>query len=365
MPYTTGAKTYTAYEDMPKHRIVVLRNSSTDPFEVELANQDSEHLFGVTLTAAKAGELISVRPFDNDGTFEIESAGTIAHGSRVYVYDGTGRVNDEVRVPIVGRALNSATVGQVVTVALTKDMVYTLPAEDITIEDTGDHYTSDNVEGALQEVGTSIDTIESDITTIESTLTDLQDTKTIIEWFDFDDAVSAAGGGNGSPASSRLIPILSEYADPTGADAGKLYRQDLGSGYYGATYIRNIASGSLDTRDYYMSMNIRPRHKIHTAGAISFRLYASQESTAGSTHFHHRVTARGTASSFDVTPYSIIYLSGQSSAGWHTGVSFTAGQLSFDPSSFMVFMRIESDGTTNTTSFYGLEMTYETDINDL
>ena len=168
MPTTTGVRTFYASEDMPKGSVVSLvSSSSTTPMEVSLTTATQNEYAGVTETSALAGELVSVRPFDLNGTYEILSTGAIALGAKVYVdpNNNDGRINDIESDAFIGRAVTIGTaVNQLITVLCQKeDKVSTLPASDISIVDAGGYYTATDVEGALQETGDSIQTIDTSL----------------------------------------------------------------------------------------------------------------------------------------------------------------------------------------------------------
>jgi len=158
MSKTVGVKTYTAYQDMDVNRVVVLVDSSTTtPMEANYAGPGATQLLGVTVTAAQAGEVISVRPFDYNGTFSIQGAGTISKGNNVYV-SVDGKINDELQVAHVGRALTDGLTNETVEVScfIRDASDHVVPASSVIITDAGGYYTSDNAEGALQEIGADL-----------------------------------------------------------------------------------------------------------------------------------------------------------------------------------------------------------------
>jgi len=167
MAYVSGSQTFTAYTDLAINRIVrLVTGSATTPREVQYAATAAKDMLGVTLTSAKAGDLITVKPFNSEGSYEIETNGNIGNGNYVYGTSTGGYINDELTDLYIGRASHSATAGQIVTV-IYGEKEPSIEADEVLITDAGGYYTSDNVEGALQEVGLKNATQDSDISDLQ------------------------------------------------------------------------------------------------------------------------------------------------------------------------------------------------------
>lgn len=269
MAYTEGTVTYTANEDLQKHRVVrVVASSTTDPIGVTLASTTTTDCIGITETSAKAGELVSVRPFDDNGTYQIQSAGAIAKGSLVYIGDGDGRINDEEKAMVIGRALSDGATGQLVTVAMLHQEDTEVAAEDVTVEDAGDYFTGTNVEDVLQEVGEFEDNLTASqvaivdsaglytATDVEGALEEIADAaagyKAVEDFFTMDMAMQATGGGNPATAAGRLIGSTS---------SNDLFRELYGTGYYGMSRVSlsSVVTGASRTTYMYLPMQLRYR----------------------------------------------------------------------------------------------------------
>lgn len=157
--YTRGQTTFTAAEELEKHRLVrVKAGSITSPVEVEYT--DSGFVMGVTDEPAEAGELVSIRPLNLEGTYEFTSASdTIAVGSPLFVNTDArdGRVTDTDTGYFVGQATEAGTENEVIEVGGVVGVIGAGAAEDISIDDSVfNYFTSDNVNGALQELGATL-----------------------------------------------------------------------------------------------------------------------------------------------------------------------------------------------------------------
>lgn len=217
MPYTTGTKTFTAYEDITENRVVMLRTSSVEPTEVQLAHNDSADFYGISVTSADAGSLISIMPFDKDGTYQIESSGVITKGNRVYVSTtNDGRINDEETVTFVGVALTkSDAAGELVSVASVQEHVLS-DASDVTIVDAGGYYTSSNVEGALQEAGSDIDALETLTSALPAANVTIVDTGAYFSSSHVEGALQEVGADlNALPASNVTITDTADHYTST------------------------------------------------------------------------------------------------------------------------------------------------------
>jgi hypothetical protein len=80
--YNEGIKTYVAAEDLEQYRRVKINSSGT----AEYADDDTPG-DGVTLCRAESGEQVTVRHFNDAGTFEIESSGVLTCAAEAYAAD--------------------------------------------------------------------------------------------------------------------------------------------------------------------------------------------------------------------------------------------------------------------------------------
>lgn len=331
MAYTTGTNTYTAYEDIPANVVVVLRGSSDkSPMEVELASNDSPQLLGVSVTAASEGDLVTIQPFDSNGTYQIKSAGTIAKGSSVYVYSSNdGTINDEVRTAFVGKALNSGVVNELITVAFVMRDVsdHTINASDVDITDAGGYFVSDNVEGALQEIGETselhgaaigentgyigdLQDFDSNLTASQVALVDAGghytgteveaalaavgtglDSYRVADWQQFENTRFGAGGGNPPTATGALI-----------GSSTSGFKYVLNGAYYGNYRLES----STGTFTVYLVNTYRPTYKVILSAGEPFETDISYYGafTTGSAQVTSRITVCDDYNAKYSTPYT-------------------------------------------------------------
>lgn len=157
--YTRGQTTFTAAEDLEKHRLVRVKSgSATTPVEVEYT--DSGIVMGVTDESAKQGELVSIKPLNIEGTYEFEAAtgSSISVGDAVFINTDTrdGRVTDTNTGYYVGQSADTAVANEIFEVGGVVGVIGAADAGDVEISDPFDYFTSDNVEGALGELGNTL-----------------------------------------------------------------------------------------------------------------------------------------------------------------------------------------------------------------
>lgn len=156
---THGQTTFRAATDLAKFRLVRAKAGSlTVPVEVEYT--DNTIVMGVTDESARAGELVSIRPLNLEGTYEFEVVidSAIEQGTPLFIADdGTGRATDKDTGNFVGQAINAATTdGQIIEAGGVVGGIGSGAAEDVSILDSGAYYTDSNVEGALAQLGRTV-----------------------------------------------------------------------------------------------------------------------------------------------------------------------------------------------------------------
>lgn len=372
MAYTEGVKTYTAYEDIPAHRVVVFKSaSSTNPLEVQRAHNNSKHLVGVSVTSAKAGELISINPFSGSTTYEIESAGNFSAGDSLYIYTTNhGTVDNTVTETYIGTALEDGSAYQVCRVAI-DPMLESINASEVYIEDSGDYYTSVTVEGALQEVGEALegDKPASEIsivdaggyydeTNVEGALQDIGGTSitpvAVEEFFTMDTTYYGHSGGH--PADhdeERYIP-----------NDGPFLRRKLNGSRYGASYIQIQAVDTTEVETYYMQSMLRLKHKPYglTPGLddITIELLHLGEYTADSITVTRRVTLIGMDDEGTETAYSTVVIPQAATKSYMTLAEWDLSTITQDISDIQVFVKFEIDSLYAPIDFYGYKVSYKT-----
>jgi hypothetical protein len=371
MPYTTGALTYTAATDIEPYRVLnLVPSSTTDPMEVTYATKDDVSLLGVSKTAAKAGTLVSVDTFDKEGTFTIESAGNIAKGNRVYVtLLGQGRIDDEEEAVVVGLALEDGTIGKLipVTTIYSPADLNNIEAIDVSITDAGGYYTSDNVEGALAEVGESFDALTaSQVAIVDAggyyTGGDVEDALQQLgrgleftaeeEWFQFEHLRTTAGGG--------LPAGLADMGGIIAEDTGPIsYKMD--PGLYGNFYVQARAGTDGGGYGVRAAMPLRMREKVATeyAHLIYADIYYECPYTAGSFAMVVRLIANGPANQKHLSNYNSHIIDSESSPVYREIASINSGDLTFEPDYFTLFMRFDVTGDIDANmKLYGVRLRY-------
>jgi len=406
MSYTIGALTFTASEDIEAYRVLALVSSSTtDPMEVRYATNQDDELLGISKTAAKSGSLVTVEPFDRDGTYQITASGSIAKGNRVYVsIEGGGRINDESQVAFVGRALERGTVGRRITVAFIHKESSVVDASNVNIDDAGDYYTSGNVEDALQEVGGwhedltasevaivdagghyTSDNVEGALAEVGESFDELTASQVAIvdaggyytggdvenalqqlgrglefteeqEWFQFEHLRTTAGGG--------LPAGLADMGGIIAEDTGPLsYKMD--SGLYGNYYLQARAGTDGGGYGIRAAMPLRIREKIATeyAHLIYADIYYECPYTAGSLDMVVRLIANGTANRKYLSNYNSHSIDSESSPVYREIATINSGDITFEPDYFTLFMRFDVTGDIDANmKIYGVRLRYYSKI---
>lgn len=359
--YSTGIQTYLAYGDIAINRLVKIRvGSTTTPVEVELTDTDT--VIGVTQSAAKSGELITVKPIYEDGTILIEASGVVAKGNKVYV-STFGRINDEVTAFPIGMALDaSAAIGTSIPIALTKIADGTIEAADVTIEDAGDYYTSNNVEGALQEVGSDITNLTaSQVAIVDAgghyTATDTEgalaelgvglDTEHLGEWCQFENARFGAVGGDPPDNDNALI---------SGNTSG--FHYVLNEAYYGNYHLLSDTGSFTE----YLVVPFKPVRKVILAPGQHFEVDLSYVCpyTTGTITVTTKVTVCDDYNNKFATPYEEKTVLSISDPGSLELVSIASTDTSLNFRYITIFMKFVCVNTDVPLRLDGMRMQYHT-----
>ena len=127
----TAGDVMTLYRDMPYSRTQNYTNSGD--FLASEVNADFDELWLAGEQTDRSFSQSIRKPITDSDSISMELPEAADRANKFVKFDATGAVD---------------VAGATVTVA----------AEDVSIDDAGNYYTSDNVEGALQEVGASLDT---------------------------------------------------------------------------------------------------------------------------------------------------------------------------------------------------------------
>jgi len=127
----TAGDVMTLYRDMPYSRTQNYTNSGD--FLASEVNADFDELWLAGEQTDRSFSQSIRKPITDSDSISMELPEAADRANKFVKFDATGAVD---------------VAGATVTVS----------AEDVTIDDAGNYYTSDNVEGALQEVGASLDT---------------------------------------------------------------------------------------------------------------------------------------------------------------------------------------------------------------
>ena len=127
----TAGDVMTLYRDMPYSRTQNYTNSGD--FLASEVNADFDELWLAGEQTDRSFSQSIRKPITDSDSISMELPEAADRANKFVKFDATGAVD---------------VAGATVTVS----------AEDVSIDDAGNYYTSDNVEGALQEVGASLDT---------------------------------------------------------------------------------------------------------------------------------------------------------------------------------------------------------------
>ena len=343
MAYTEGVKTYTAYESMEAHRVVVLRSSSTTtPYEVELANSTSKHFLGITVTSAQAGGLVSVRPFDGTGTYDIISAGSFSAGDQVYIYTSNrGSIDNTVTDAYIGTAIDDGVAYEICRVAVDPRVVK-INADDVDIEDAGGYYTSDTVEGALQEIGAKTQT-----------------PVTVEEFFTMDTTLFCRTGGH--PAQQDEHTLITGDANDVG-DPQQIIRLMEGS-RYGTSYVQ-LKSLPGETHTLYLTSALRLRHRPYgvTSGVDNLNIQVLHSGSWTSFNFVYKTKATliGMDDASTESSYSTHTLDTSASKIYADLHTFDLTAVTHDVDVLTLFARIDIENFVGGMNFFGFKVSYTT-----
>ncbi|MAO20088.1 MAG: hypothetical protein CMJ25_04980 [Phycisphaerae bacterium] len=147
----TAGDIMTLYRDMPYSRTQNYTNSGD--FLASEVNSDFDELWLAGEQTDRAFSQSIRKPITDSDSISMELPEAATRANKFVKFDSTGAVD-----------VAGATV--------------TVPAEDVDIDDAGNYYTSDNVEGALQEVGADLTANTAKLNTIE-TGADVTDTANV------------------------------------------------------------------------------------------------------------------------------------------------------------------------------------------
>jgi hypothetical protein len=156
--YTDLNRTFIATAAIePNRRVKLSTGTVTSPPSVEYAGA-GEYGVGISLTRAALGEMVSVKLWNDPGTFQIEANGAIAEAADLY---GTanGRVDDVGTGTVQFVALQAASgAGSVIECSINPYLA--TAAGSVSIADAGGIITGTTVEAALAEIMTGIKTAQ-------------------------------------------------------------------------------------------------------------------------------------------------------------------------------------------------------------
>jgi hypothetical protein len=153
-----GYPTFLAYGAITDKAHVKLRSgTTTNPPEVTLAGS-GEYGVGVAQFAVADGEMVTVKLWNDSGTFEIMAGGVISEGALVY-----GAASGLVSASAVGNALGFAKQaasgsGSIIEVVAYPHLATT--AATVSIADSGSLITGSTVEAALAEIMVGVKTAQ-------------------------------------------------------------------------------------------------------------------------------------------------------------------------------------------------------------
>jgi hypothetical protein len=141
----------------PNRRVKLSSGTVTSPPSVEYAAA-GEYGIGISLTRAALGAMVTVKLWNDGGTFQIEANGAIAEAANLY---GTanGRVDDSGTGTVQFVALQAAS-GAGSVIECTINPYLATAAGSVSIADTGNLITGTTVEAALAEIMTGIKTAQ-------------------------------------------------------------------------------------------------------------------------------------------------------------------------------------------------------------
>lgn len=158
MPQNEGNLTFLAGEALAAWRHVKIKSgTTTTPPEVEYADA-GEYGVGITQIPAASGEPVSVKLFNNSGSFQVEAGTDISKGAAVYAGD-----DGKVSKTAAGTALGVAKVGASGDGSRMEMVVNPYLATDaalVSLLDTAGLFDAGNVEAALAEVMKGIKTAQ-------------------------------------------------------------------------------------------------------------------------------------------------------------------------------------------------------------
>ena len=151
---TEGVLTLQAGEALAaRRRVKVESGTVTDPVEVVYADAGEQHI-GVCEYAVADAAMVAVRPRTMSGTQLVVAAGAFSRGATLYGA-ADGKVDDAASGSAIGVALEAATAdGDIVE--MTEFGVLSSTAATVSIADSGSIITAANVEDALAEAFTHI-----------------------------------------------------------------------------------------------------------------------------------------------------------------------------------------------------------------
>jgi hypothetical protein len=141
----------------PNRRVKLSAGTVTSPPSVEYAGA-GEYGIGISLTRAALGAMVTVKLWNDGGTFQIEANGAIAEAANLY---GTanGRVDDAGTGTVQFAALQAAS-GAGSVIECTINPYLATAAGSVSIADTGNLITGATVEAALAEIMQGIKTAQ-------------------------------------------------------------------------------------------------------------------------------------------------------------------------------------------------------------
>lgn len=404
MAYVLGTETFMAYTDTPIHRIVsVIPSSTTTPKQVELCTGTSVDYMGVSVTTAKAGELVSIKPFNEAGTYEVQASASIVSGNKVYI-STSGRIDDVFSDAYIGRALNSASAGEIVQVVREEGYNDVL-ASDVIVIDSGGFFAGDNAEDVLQEIGQKDVDQDAEIAAIQLDIQDLQafdsnltgsqvaleDTGNFYTTDNVEAALAQVGdtlytahvtdefttlyharrtSGGWPINSANLGGVL--YGPPPVDPAHPeiqlnqffLVANDRGA-YYGSPMMQMRADSVINANDQF-AVTFRPRYRLAytEVDTCVVKLYYTNFNLSTFMTFNARVSCIGPAGELYATPYSTgNALNAQETYGYIEVADFPATGLTFSPSEITVFLRFDVvTQLTNNVNLYGIGFEYPAHI---
>lgn len=199
---TIGYPSFTAGEDLLAYRRVKIKAGTvTIPPEVEYADA-GEAFIGITQDDRDLGEIISVRPLNDSGTFIVTASKGIALGATVYgAIDG--KVSDAangVGQFIAKTAASNA--GDYIEAVISPYVSTT--AATVSIADAGGFTATGTVEAALAEIYQHLKSIQGFISVPLTSFRELAA------------GVFINAAGNGGVLATDTTPILSNIADGDG-----------------------------------------------------------------------------------------------------------------------------------------------------